>query len=133
MKLAICDIRWAEVNLLKIETQPTFDIFEEREESFGRENLLHSAEIERLTLDLRNAEIEKTRLRSLLKDAQHTVNSWSLTVEEMYPTGVGSWESTLMLTAHTAGNTSQSTLRNCTAVIAVYLHKDFLLQRSGET
>ena len=46
-------------------------------------------------------------------------NSWSSAAEEMYPTGVGSGDTTLLVAAHNAGDTSQSTLRNFSVASAV--------------
>ena len=46
------------------------------------------------------------------KTCKILLNSWSYAVPEMRPTGVGSGETTLLIGAHTTGDTSQSTLRN---------------------
>ena len=43
------------------ERQKIFEIYGERSKSLGRENIRHSAEIERLTLSLREADMESAR------------------------------------------------------------------------
>ena len=63
--------------------------------------------------------METARIPSQWEDAQNTWNSWSYAAEEMYATGVGSGETTLLVTAHTAGNTSQSIVQNFSVAGAV--------------
>ena len=50
---------------------------------------------------------------------ENTLNIWNYAAEEMCPTGVGSGDTTLLNAAHTAGDTSQSTLRNFAVTSAV--------------
>ena len=79
--------------------------------SLCRENLQQSAEIERLTRSLQEADRETARVRSLWEEARHTLNSWGYNADEVYPSGVGS--------AHTAGHTCQSAQRNFPVANAV--------------
>ena len=54
--------------------------------------------------------MDAARIRSQREDAQNTF--WSNNAEEMYPSGDESGETTLLFSAHTGENTSQSGLRN---------------------
>ena len=83
----------------------------EENTSLARENLRHSAEIQRYNVCFGEADIETVRIQSLWEDAQNTLHSWSCSAEQVYPTGVGSGETTVLVTRHTSGNTSESTLR----------------------
>ena len=78
-------IRWEEVNLANIEKQIFFDILRGENTSLGRENLRPNAEIERLTLSPQETEMESARIQSPWEDVLELFS-----VEEMYPTGVGS-------------------------------------------
>ena len=82
-------------------------------------NLRQSAEIERCILSLQEAEIETARIQSLSEDAQNIWNRWSYATEEMYTTGVGSGDTTLLIAAQTAGDTSLSTPRSLSIASAV--------------
>ena len=73
----------------------------------ARRSLRHLGEIERLTLGIQEAERETARTQSSSEDAQNTVNSWSHSAEEVYPTGVGSGDTALLMTTHTPLETSQ--------------------------
>ena len=83
------------------------------------ESLRHLAENERLIVSPQEAARETAHTQSQWEDAQHVVNSWNCAAEEMYPTGVGSGDTTPLVAADTARDTSQSTLRNFTVAGAV--------------
>ena len=64
--------------------------------------------------------METARTESLWEDPQNIMNSWPNAAGQMCPTGVGSGD-ILFVTAHTAGDTSQSTLRHFCVAIDVSL------------
>ena len=84
--------------------------FEGKTNFLGRENIRLSAENERSTISLQEAEIESARIQFLWEDMQKTWDSWWCIAEEMHPTVVGSGETSLLATAHTAEHTHTSLL-----------------------
>ena len=64
-----------------MKTQKIFE-FEGENNSVGRDNLRHSAEIERLTFLLQEGEMETACTQSQREDAQSTLNSGSCAAEK---------------------------------------------------
>ena len=48
--------------------------------------------------------METARTQLLCEDTGKTTNRWSCVAEEMFPTGVGSGDTTLLIASHTAGD-----------------------------
>ena len=87
-------------------------ILREENTFLARDKLRQIAEIERFILSSQEAKIETARIQSPREDVQNTLNSWNYAAEEMCPTGTGSGDTTLLIAAHTAADTSQSSLRH---------------------
>ena len=100
LKFLVCEHRWSGINIPKTSRRKSLKYEERKLKSLGRQQ---SAEIQRFITSLHAAEMETKRNQPLWEDAPTTLKRWSYAAEECAQ----------LVTTHTAGDTTQSTLRNC--------------------